>query len=101
MEPVWPAQLQPRFRPATVRTSAHCHEHPDGACKSPRGRRNYLSARWIQPLQIIDGQEHRRRFGEALDDREKSRAYRALIGDRAIGTNAEKYAVDCQALWRW
>ena len=77
-------ELQPRRHRPHVRPVAHRREHPYRSGKTARGGRDDESARWIEPLQIIDRHQYGSSLREALDDRDKASPDHLLIGDRTI-----------------
>ena len=77
---LWPRQLKPRCARAVVHLGAHRAENSDRTGESSRGERDDVNAGRIEPLQIVDGQQHRAGFDQPLDHRQERGRDRTLVG---------------------
>ena len=93
-----PRQLQPGRARTLVGFGAHAAEDSDGSGEATRGECEDVNAGRIEPLQIVDRQQHRPAVGESLDHRQERGRDRTLIGHGAV-VAAQQHLVDGEHLW--
>jgi hypothetical protein len=67
---------------------------------SRRAADETMSARRIEPLQIVDRDQHRRLLGEPFQHGQEACCYGTLIGYRAIGAHPQENPLDRKSLRR-
>jgi hypothetical protein len=73
-------------------------EHAHACRETPCRKRDRLRARRIDPLQVIDRDQHRIRFRQCFDDGEKRCPYRSLLNDLVVGFCSQQEPVKCDSL---
>jgi hypothetical protein len=94
-------KLQPRCRAAAavIRIGPNRAEHSDPRRQPARRERDDVSARRVEPLKVVDRDQHGGLLGQEFHRREEARAHRALIGGQILGLGAKQHAIDREPLW--
>ena len=91
-------QLQPRHRASAVGIRPLGDQQPDPPLNRRAANASNILAGPIQPLQIVDGDQHGRVRGEAVEYRRKGRRHDALIGGVILAAGSQQHPVDGDAL---
>ena len=74
----------------SVRTVA---KRPNRTGQSPRSECDHVNGRRIEPLQVVDREQHSAVVGEPIDDRQERGCHRTPVGDGVGGLLAKQHPV--------
>jgi len=77
-----------------------CHDHsdPNAGLESPQGERERGFRRSVEPLHVVDRNQHRGLFREPPENREQPGGYRTRRGSCGARRGAEQSSLDCLSL---
>jgi hypothetical protein len=95
-----PQQCPSQRRIGSIRVAgARGYEHTDAALQSAGREVDDGLARRIQPLHVVDGDQHRRLHGQQFEHRPKGCRRDAFVGGGTL-VAAQQYPVECDPLYR-
>jgi hypothetical protein len=84
-----------------VATAAGCEVcNHDGTLQSTSGEADHCPTGRVQPLHVVDGEQHRTVDGHGLHDPGERRGHHPLVRHRSITHTAEQHALDGDSLYR-